>query len=397
MKMNTCRCLNCIMPPHILHKLLENKSPKIRQIALNTLLATSRLRGERTVRAATFSTIAPTNGRRAIFDARHKNDLTHAVLARAEGAKPVKDGTVNRAYDGFGTTNDFYKKVFGRNSIDDRGMRLDGYVHRGVDFNNAFWDGQGMVFGDGDGEMFTDFTKSLDVIGHELTHGVTEFTANLEYHDQSGALNESMSDVFGSLVKQWSLKQSAAKADWLIGAEVTTPKIAMDALRSLKAPGTAFDNDILGKDPQPDHMKKFVHLPNTEEGDNGGVHINSGIPNKAFFLVATTIGGNAWEAPGHIWYESLLASNPKTQFQDFADTTFSKAGELFGPRSMQQQAVVSAWDAVGIKAGAVPARVAGAPASDADAGLAALTKQIAALSAQITALTKQGKTGKAKK
>jgi Zn-dependent metalloprotease len=178
---------------------------------------------------------------------------------------------------------------------------------------------------------------------------------------------------------------------------VTTPKIAMDALRSLKAPGTAFDNDILGKDPQPDHMKKFVQLPNTEEGDNGGVHINSGIPNKAFFLVATTIGGNAWEAPGHIWYESLRASNPKTQFQDFADTTVSKAGELFGPRSMQQQAVVSAWDTVGIKAGAVPAKVAGAPASDADAGLAALTKQIAALSAQITALTKQGKTGKAKK
>src|SRR5262245_10749917 len=117
---------------------------------------------------------------------------------------------------GSGTTRQFYRDLFDRNSIDDHGMRLEGYVHRGVEFNNAFWDGQVMVFGDGDGRIFTDFTKSLDVIAHELTHGVTEHTAGLEYHNQSGALNESMSDVFGSLVKQWSLQQSASEADWLI-------------------------------------------------------------------------------------------------------------------------------------------------------------------------------------
>ena len=159
-----------------------------------------------------------------------------------------------------------------------------------------------MVFGDGDGLTFTDFTKSLDVIGHRLTHGVTEHAAGLEYHIEPGALNESMSDVIGSLVKQWSLKQTVDQADWLIGAEIFTPDVQADALRSMKAPGTAYDNADFGKDPQPDHMSRFVHLPDTEDGDFGGVHINSGIPNKAFYLVATGIGGNAWQAPGHIWY-----------------------------------------------------------------------------------------------
>ena len=390
--MNTCRCANCIMPPHILRRLLDSKNAKIRQAALNTLLGTARLRGERSVRAATFAPLAPTNGRRTIFDARHSNDLTSAVVARSEDGPPSSDGTVNRAYDGFGATNDFYKEVFKRNSIDDKGMRLNGYVHRGIDFNNAFWDGEGMVFGDGDGAMFTDFTLSLDVIAHELSHGVTEFTANLEYHHQSGALNESMSDVFGSLVKQWSLKQTADEADWLIGAEVTTPAIKMDALRSLKAPGTAFNNAIMGKDPQPAHMKQFLKLPNTEEGDNGGVHINSGIPNKAFFLVATAIGGHAWDDAGQIWYDSLRASNPKTQFQEFADTTVVQAEKRFGAGSMQQQAVFDAWNQVGLKPTKIPssAIASAVRGTDADA-FGSLTKQIAALSAEVDALTRKVK------
>src|SRR6185369_4573404 len=103
-------------------------------------------------------------------------------------------------------------------------------------------------FGDGDGEIFTDFTASLDVIAHELTHGVTEYTANLEYHNQSGALNESISDAFGSMVKQWALHQDVHTADWLIGAEVFSPGVAADALRSMKAPGTAYDNPMFGRD-----------------------------------------------------------------------------------------------------------------------------------------------------
>jgi Zn-dependent metalloprotease len=290
-------------------------------------------------------------------------------------------------------------------------MRLDGYVHRGVRFNNAFWDGQEMVFGDGDGVIFTDFTKSLDVIAHELTHGVTEFTANLDYHNQPGALNESMSDVFGSLVKQWSLDQTADVADWLIGAEVFTPGIEADALRSMKAPGTAYDNEQFGKDPQPDHMDRFVVLPDTDEGDNGGVHINSGIPNKAFQLTAVGIGGFAWEAPGHIWYASLLASNQFTDFQEFANTTFAKAGELYGTNSVEQQAVASAWREVGIRIAGAPtgARTRGPsrgrsgeagrdaePSKQTDT-LVTLTKRVEALAAQLKTLAKDVNTLKEKK
>jgi Zn-dependent metalloprotease len=206
-----------------------------------------------------------------------------------------------------------------------------------------------MIFGDGDGVLFTDFTKSLDVIAHELTHGVTEYTAGLEYHNQSGALNESISDVFGSLVKQWAGNQTADQADWLIGAEVFTPDIGGDALRSMKAPGKAYDSPVLGRDPQPDNMSKYANMPDTDDGDNGGVHINSGIPNKAFYLTSIGIGGFAWEAPGHIWYASLQASTGTTDFQEFADTTYLKAGQLYGSQSAEQQAIVSAWKEVGIR------------------------------------------------
>ena len=260
-----------------------------------------------------------------------------------------------------------------------------------------------MVFGDGDGLVFTDFTRSLDVIAHELTHGVTEFTANLEYHNQSGALNESISDVFGSLVKQWSLKQTADAADWLIGEEVFTPQIEADALRSMKSPGSAYDNDLIGKDPQPDRMDKFVELPDTEEGDWGGVHINSGIPNRAFYLTAVAIGGFSWEAPGHIWYASLLASNEFTRFQDFADTTYVKAGQLYGTGSTEQKAVAAAWQEVGIGTTGISERTLRAAGLRPGAGRMkdedvydSLVKQIQTLAAEVKVLAKEIKALKKK-
>jgi len=341
------RHLNCIVPPHILTRLADSGDAAVREAARRTLLTTMRLQGQREVRAALFGPSAPTNGRRTIFDCQHSIRLRDAVIARTEQGEASDDDSVNRAFDGLGSTRQFYREILGRDSIDDRGMRLDGYVHRGVDYNNAFWDGQEMVFGDGDGVIFTDFTGSLDVIGHELTHGVTEYTAGLEYHNQSGALNESMSDVMGSLVKQWTRQETADQADWLIGPEIFTPGTEADALRSLKAPGQAYDNDTFGKDPQPAHMDDYVDLPDTDEGDNGGVHINSGIPNHAFYRAAVSLGGHAWEAAGRIWYESLRASTATTDFQGFADTTVSKAGELFGSR--EQEAVREAWSGVGIR------------------------------------------------
>ena len=374
--------LNCITPPYILRRLVDSDDTRIRAAALSTLLATAQLRGERELRGSFAGlSAAPVDGRRSIFNCASGTVLPRATLARSEGEPAVADETVDRAYDGFGVIRDFYRAVFHRNSIDDQGMRLHGYVHRGVRYDNAFWDGQEMVFGDGDGVVFTDFTGSLDVIGHELTHGVTEYTAALEYHNQSGALNESLSDVFGSMIKQWHLGQTAATADWLIGSDVFTPAIEADALRSMKAPGTAYDNKDFGRDPQPDHMDRYVVLPDTDEGDNGGVHINSGIPSKAFYLVATKIGGNSWEAPGHIWYEALRASRATTQFQDFADTTYRKAGELYGVAGVQQRAVLDAWAEVGIRITGVVT-----DPDPAHTSIAALSRQIGALSDQVRAL-----------
>ncbi|MES9524945.1 M4 family metallopeptidase [Streptomyces capoamus] len=392
--MTTTRRVHCIIPPHLLDKLLESDDSEVRKAALDTMLTTTRLRGERAIRASFIGATAPGNGRRTVFDCRQGRVLPTATLVRTEEGTASQDASVNRAFDGLGLTRDFYHDVLQRDSIDGLGMRLNGYVHFDRMYNNAFWDGQQMVFGDGDGRMFTDFTGAVDVIGHELTHGVTEYTAGLAYHDQPGALNESISDVFGTLVKQWSAHQSVDAADWLIGAEVFTPGIDADALRSLKAPGEAYDNPEFGKDPQPAHMNKYVNLPNTERGDYGGVHINSGIPNKAFYLTATRIGGYAWQAPALIWYESLKASTSQTQFQDFADTTYQKAEELYGADSAEQLAVLAAWQDVGIHISGIPTGIARTRSHTArhnggvghEDGVAALSKQIKALTAQVKAL-----------
>ncbi|MER5858282.1 M4 family metallopeptidase [Streptomyces sp. NPDC059688] len=394
--MSRARPINCIIPPYILDKLLDSDDGEVRQAALDTLLVTARLRGERSVRASFAGAAAPGDGRRTVFDCEQAEILVNAVLARPEDGPESADPSVNQAFEALGLTRDFYKEVFQRNSIDGRGMRLDGYVHFGFQVNNAFWDGRQMLFGDGDGKEFSNLTGSLEVIAHELTHGVTDNTAEFEYHNQSGALNESMSDVFGSLVKQWSKKQTAEEADWLIGGDVWTPGIGGDALRSMKDPGQAYNNPQFGKDPQPDRMSKFIHLPDTKRGDFGGVHYNSGIPNKAFYLTAVRIGGFAWEAAGSIWYESLKASSAEDGFEDFAGTTFQKAGELFGVGSPEQSAVLSAWQEVEVPLRGVPTGVArvrslaanGNGGAGRENGLEALAGQLAALNDKVAGLAK---------
>ena len=287
----------------------------------------------------------PRGPQRTVYDARNAEELP-GFRVRAEGEpEVVEDHAANEAYDGLGQTYAMFAEAFGRASIDDRELPLHATVHYGQEYDNAFWDGERMVFGDGDGEIFTRFTASISVIGHELGHGVTQTTANLEYQGQPGALNESMSDVFGALVEQHSRGQDAAAASWLVGAELFTDAVEGVALRSMKEPGTAYDDDLLGKDPQPGHMDDFVWT--TE--DYGGVHINSGIPNRAFVLAATAIGGFAWEAPGRIWYETLTGGSltPTTDFRTFAAATLATATSLFAAESPERAAVAHAWAAVG--------------------------------------------------
>jgi Zn-dependent metalloprotease len=358
-----------IVPPHILSALAERGEGRARSSALRTLDHDTEFRAERATgllrRAARGRGLA---GRpllrllgarqaaaggldRTIYDARNTTRLP-GFEVRDEGDPESNDVAVDEAYDYMGDTYAFYMMAYNRNSIDDAGLPLIGTVHYGVDYDNAFWNGSQMVYGDGDGEVFNRFTISVDVIGHELTHGVTGQEAGLIYWGQSGALNESVSDVFGSLVKQAVLDQTADVADWLIGEGLLTDQINGVALRSMAEPGTAYDDEALGgKDPQPADMSGYVHTSQ----DSGGVHINSGIPNRAFYLAATEIGGYAWESAGLIWYETLLSPSlrPFTQFSTFAALTVQTAGQLFGSSSKEAQAVLDAWDEVRVS---VPGR-----------------------------------------
>ncbi|MFD5679185.1 M4 family metallopeptidase [Streptomyces bacillaris] len=339
-----------IVPPHVLDKLSHSGDPRLADPARHTLEADGLRRDRRRLTALAAAPPTPPGGavpskpHRTLYDCENGTSLP-GTKVRDEGDKPTSDASVNRAYAGLGATFELLLSAYGRSSIDGKGLPLIGSVHYGHEYNNAFFDGEQMVFGDGDGEIFLDFTYAIDVIAHELAHGLTQYTANLRYEGQSGALNESVSDVFGSLVKQYSLGQSAEQADWLIGAGLLAPRVSGDALRSMKAPGTAYDDDVLGKDPQPASMEEYVE---TEE-DNGGVHINSGIPNRAFYLLANALGGNAWERAGQIWFDVLTGGEltANADFAQFARLTVAAAGSRFGERG-EKEAVLKAWSEVGV-------------------------------------------------
>lgn len=336
----------CIVPPHVTDRIIVNGSETQRDWALENLRASEQFRGRREAVGpmAQFLRVPANEKRRTIYTAENKTELPGTIL-RGEGAAATTDVAVNEAYDGSGAVYDFYKEVFQRNSIDEFGMRLDSTVHYGQRYNNAFWNGSQMVYGDGDGELFNRFTISIDVIGHELTHGVIQNEAGLIYRGQSGALNESFADVFGVMIKQKILNQTADQSNWLIGEGLLTSKVNGEALRSMKDPGTAYDDKVLGKDPQPGEMKNLY----TGTGDNGGVHINSGIPNRAFYLVATALGGYAWEKAGKIWYIALTERlRPSSNFRAAARVTSTIAAELYGSNSTEQQAVQNAWKTVGV-------------------------------------------------
>jgi Zn-dependent metalloprotease len=301
-------------------------------------------RAARDERPAAAPGMAPQPDRR-ISDA-EGDDKLPGRLVRREGQPVTGDAAVDEAYGGLGDTFELFARVFARDSIDDAGMPLEATVHYGDRYDNAFWDGERMVFGDGDGEVFRGFTQSLSVIGHELAHGVTERTARLRYRNQSGALNEHMSDVFGALVEQYAMGQDAASATWLIGEGVFTDAIDGRAIRSMREPGTAYDDDILGKDPQPDHFERYIE---TDE-DNGGVHLNSGIPNRAFALASIELGGFAWEHTGRVWYDVLTSGRlpPTVGFRRFASEVVHAAGERYGATSPEQRAIAAGWAEVGL-------------------------------------------------
>ncbi len=277
-----------------------------------------------------------------IHDAQNGSTLP-GRLVRSPGEPEVADVTVNEAATGITESLALFTD-YGRSSFDDKGATVVATVHYERDYDNAFWDGTQLVFGDGDGRVFGRFTKPIDVLGHELSHAVTQYTADLTYEGQSGALNESMSDVFGACIKQRHLGQDAAGADWLVGEGIFLPGINGKALRSMSDPGTAYDDPLVGKDPQVGSMADYIETTD----DNGGVHLNSGIPNRAFVIAARAIGGDSWSGAGRIWYDALTSGlSADSDFATFAAATVDAAGS-------NVRVVEEAWATVGVAPGSSP-------------------------------------------
>jgi hypothetical protein len=336
----------CFLPPYLLRELARRRPERAgeleRMIALDEDL---RLRRQRPPRTAT-----PVEGPDwVVHDAAGGTSLPGRPV-RTAGEPETGDAAVDEAAYGVAGALALFDEVYGRSSYDGAGATVVATVHYGRDYVNAFWDGALLVFGDGDGEVFDRFTKPVDVVGHELTHAVTEHTAGLAYQGQSGALNGSVSDVFAACLEQRLRGQTAAEADWLIGSDLFLPGVRARGLRDMAAPGTAYDDPALGRDPQPEHMDGYVET--TE--DNGGVHLNSGIPNRAFQLAAVAIGGSSAEGAGRIWYAALTGGqvSARTGFAGFAAATVAAAGE-------HAAAVAEAWETVGVTP--VPESSPGAP------------------------------------
>jgi Zn-dependent metalloprotease len=314
---------------------------KTRAALAHSAVASAFARGERVASrfmAMELARTTPNQGTRdrIVYDAAGRTRQPSKPV-RKEGDPKSANLAVDAAYDSTGSTYDYYMEFLKRNSVDGHGLALKSTVHSGKAPDNAFWDGQQMWFGDATptGPFAGSFASALEVVAHELTHGVTQYTVpggGLEYEDESGALNESWSDCMGCVVKQNALKQDVKAADWLIGPTILNPKYGK-ALRSLKAPGTAWEQDD-----QPAVYAKYVQ--------GGDVHTNSGIPNHAFYLAATKLGGNSWDKAGPIWYKALSLLTPRASFADAKAATIAAAKALYG--DVEVKAVTAAWTEVGV-------------------------------------------------
>lgn len=327
------------IPPYLLEE-LRARNPNDNSIVA-TINTIGEIKDGKFIQIAADAGRGKASGKIEIYDAKGKEQRP-GEKARFEGDKPAGDKEVDSCYQFSMQIRKFYKDAFSRNSIDGKGMKMISTVNFGNEFNNAFWDGVQVTYGrPGSSSPFNTFVL-LDIAGHEVTHGVTQKDTNLNYYGQAGALNESLSDVFGALIVQYSKNQSAKQANWLVGEGIWKKEIKGRALRDMLKPGTAYDDPKVGKDPQPAHMKDYIKT----KSDNGGVHYNSGIPNKAFATFARDVGGNAWKEPGQIWYKARTLAGKNPSFAQFAHHTIAAAKSLGYENDVAK--LQKAWKAVGV-------------------------------------------------
>lgn len=344
----------CMVPRHILENIADRGEGGAPGHASATLKQMAAITGQRIGVAARIiaenaqgrsSIVVSTAGGRLVTPGR-------VVLDTSKPSLTTRDAAARQAFDISGQIWSYYRRNFNRESFDGQGATIRDTVHYGRNFGNAMWDGRQTLYGDGDRVYFNPFTASYDVACHELTHGVTQADMKLVYEGQSGALNEHFSDVMGISFKHWMLHQNAETANWLIG-ELFTERVHGVAIRSMKQPGSGYDDPVLGRDPQPDHMSRYV----VTAEDNGGVHINSGIPNRAFFVASTEYGGPTWSGTALVWYESRKLLSPRASFIDMARASTQAAGVLYGTGSKMQVSVVTGWMTVGVPVSITPAQL----------------------------------------
>ena len=335
-----------IIPADVLKKLgLDPKLPAaVRRAAADTARISEQMRRVReeacalTAVVRELATVARALAKApavTVYDCKH-----HQTLPGAPVPKPATagDATAKRTFRETTAVAEFYRTVFKRNSVDDAGMTLMSSVHYGTKFNNAMWNGTQMVYGDGDAALFVDFTKGNDVIGHELTHGVTQHSLQLGYSGDAGGLNESLSDCFGSMFRQWRKKQTAATADWLIGHDILGPTAKKNGYTALRNMADPADAKVLA--PQPTNYSQLT--PDMDP------HYSSGPPNLAFCLACKAVGGRSWETVGQVWYRALTAfgPSPNLTMKQFAARTRKLAAQLFD--AGVKSAVDAAWKQVGL-------------------------------------------------
>jgi Zn-dependent metalloprotease len=342
------KCFCAVLPPYLLqHMAFKSPDARVRAMALQTLGLTENFRGQRSI----LSQVMPLEAEaipgesKLTYDARGWQNLP-GMLAWQEGQRPTGQREVDEATEGAHRTYELLEKCFGWRSLNGRNMRMVSTARYGRNYNNAFWQGRQMVYGSGDNYIFNRFTAAIDVCGHELTHGVTQFTCGLEYQGQSGALNEHFSDCVGCMVDQWSKGHDVTQASWLVGKGLFTSRVQGKALRDMAHPGTAYRDPSLGNDPQPDHMDRYYQ----GSADNYGCHINSGIMNRSFYLAATALGGKAWESIGAVWFRAHTQGGvqPWTQFAQYAEIVVRTAQQLGGNDSKMRDACQNAFVTVGV-------------------------------------------------
>ncbi|HEX3407039.1 MAG TPA: M4 family metallopeptidase [Caulobacteraceae bacterium] len=341
------RCLCHIVPPDVLDRFRADPdlAEDVRKAMANTLLldeAFRRVRDEATelsrialsIAAPLLVAIEPSI---AMFNCNHSQVLPGPPV---ESPRTSADPTTKNAFNETAEVVAFYKQLFGRNSVDGAGMALVSSVHYGQKYNNAFWNGSQMTYGDGDGQVFADFSLSQDIIAHELTHGVTQHSLQLAYADEAGGLNESISDCFGSMFKQWRRAQTSATADWLIGVEI------MGTLA--RAKGFACLRDMAN--PQAAHA--LSKQPTTYAQYHHGMdpHASSGIPNLAFCTACKAAGGHSWDKVGPVWYRAVtdFGPTPTMKMKAFADRTRAVVGQLYPGDASLATAIDGGWKHVGL-------------------------------------------------